>query len=130
MRARLHAARVSRLATVRPDGRPHVVPVCFTVVGDEIVTAVDAKPKTTRSLARLANVRSHPDVALLVDHYHDDWSTLWWVRVDAHARVEEIRDDWAAALAAKYEQYVATPPPGPVVVLVPHHFTGWAADGV
>jgi PPOX class probable F420-dependent enzyme len=127
LRERVRTARVGRLATVRPDGRPHVVPVCFAVVGDAIVTAVDAKPKTTRSLVRLDNVRAHPDVTLLVDHYADDWSTLWWVRVDAQARVEAMRDDWATALAEKYEQYARTPPPGPVIVLVPRQFHGWAA---
>ena len=76
LRERVSSARVGRLATVSPDGRPHVVPVCFARVGDELVTAVDAKPKSTAALTRLANVLAHPPVTLLVDHYDDDWSSL------------------------------------------------------
>ena len=131
MRSRVAAARVGRLATVRPDGTPHVVPVCFAVVGDgdEIVTAVDAKPKSTTALARLDNVRAQPHVALIVDHYDDDWSQLWWVRVDGTARVDDLTGEHAAALAAKYEQYRATRPPGPAIVVRGARYTGWAGSG-
>jgi PPOX class probable F420-dependent enzyme len=125
VRARLAAARVARLATVRPDGRPHVVAVCFAPVGDEIVTAIDAKPKSTRALARLANIAANPAVSLLVDHYEDDWSKLWWARIDGDARVVEMRAEYLDALAAKYEQYRSAPPAGPVIVVVPSHFQGW-----
>ena len=86
-RALLAAARVGRLATVRPDGRPHVVACCFAVQGDRLWTAVDAKPKATPRLQRLANVRAHPWASLLVDHYEEDWDALWWVRVDGAAAV-------------------------------------------
>jgi len=131
MRARVTAARVGRLATVRPGGTPHVVPVCFAVFddGDEIVTAVDAKPKSTTALARLDNVRAQPHVALLVDHYDDDWSQLWWVRVDGTARVDDVSDEHAAALAAKYEQYRDARPPGPAIVVTGARYTGWAGSG-
>jgi PPOX class probable F420-dependent enzyme len=127
MRARVSEARVGHLATVRPDGRPHVVVLCFAIVDDEIVTAVDAKPKSTTALARLDNVRAHPEVALLVDHYDDDWARLWWVRVDGVARVEEMTDRYAAALGGKYEQYATSAPPGPAIVITPTRFTGWSA---
>jgi PPOX class probable F420-dependent enzyme len=130
MRERVAAARVGRLATVRPDGRPHLVPVCFAAIGDEIVTAVDAKPKSTNALARLDNVRAHPDVALLVDHYDDDWNQLWWVRVDGVARVDEMHDRYGDALAAKYPQYATTRPPGPAIVIAVRRFTGWAPHRV
>jgi PPOX class probable F420-dependent enzyme len=126
-RDRVAAARVGRLATVRSDGRPHVVPVCFALASDEIVTAIDAKPKSTTALRRLDNVRAHPDVALLVDHYDDDWTTLWWVRVDGIARVEPDLGRYVDALAAKYAQYAATPPPGPAIVISSLRFTGWSA---
>ena len=120
-RSRLAAARVGHLGTVTSDGRPHVVPCCFALAGDAVVSAVDAKPKSTTALRRLANIRAAPRASLLVDHYEDrDWSALWWVRVDGEARVVEDgpeRDAALAALAAKYDQYVRTPPPGPVVIL-------------
>jgi PPOX class probable F420-dependent enzyme len=126
-RARVAAARVGRLATVRADGRPHVVPVCFALVADELVTVVDAKPKSTTALRRLDNVRVHPEVALLVDHYDDDWSTLWWVRVDGRARIEADLGRYTDALATKYVQYAAATPAGPAIAVSSLRFTGWSA---
>jgi PPOX class probable F420-dependent enzyme len=129
-RARLAAARVGRLATVRPDGRPHVVACCFAVSGARVWTAVDAKPKASARLQRLANVRAHPWASLLVDHYEEDWDALWWVRVDGPASVLEDdgeRDEALAALAAKYSQYAAAPPAGPVIALVAERVSGWSA---
>jgi len=120
----LARARVGRLATVTPDGRPHVVPVCFALTGDRVVTAVDAKPKATAALARLDNVRATGRAGLLVDHYEEDWSRLWWVRVDGPA---EVIDSSAAidALAAKYEQYRVVRPAGPVIAIDPERWRSW-----
>jgi PPOX class probable F420-dependent enzyme len=129
-RARVSAARVGRLATVRPDGRPHVVACCFAVVDDRIWTAVDAKPKATARLQRLANVRAHPWASLLVDHYEEDWDALWWVRVDGPAEVLAAGDEHAAALAAliaKYPQYTAAPPRGEVIAIVAERWRGWSS---
>jgi PPOX class probable F420-dependent enzyme len=122
---RLAAARVGRLATVTADGEPHVVPVCFALAGGRIVTAVDAKPKATRALRRLENVRATGRASLLVDHYEEDWTQLWWVRVDGPAEVAEAAADALAALAAKYEQYRAAPPDGPVIALRPDRWRSW-----
>jgi PPOX class probable F420-dependent enzyme len=127
MRTRVAGARVGRLATVTDEGRPHLVPCCFALVGDTVYSAVDAKPKSTLALRRLANVRATGHASLLVDHYDDDWSALWWVRVDGAGRVVESgpeRDTALAALATKYDQYRRTPPPGPVVAL---DITRWRA---
>jgi PPOX class probable F420-dependent enzyme len=129
-RARLSAARVGRLATVRPGGRPHVVACCFAVEGDRLWTAVDAKPKTTTRLQRLDNVRAHPWASLLADHYEEDWDELWWVRADGPAAVlvEGAEHDAAlAALVAKYPQYAAAPPAGPVIRVVVQRWLGWSA---
>jgi PPOX class probable F420-dependent enzyme len=121
---RLAAARVGRLATVTADGRPHVVPVCFALDAGRIYTAVDAKPKTTQALRRLENVRATGRASLLVDHYEEDWSRLWWVRVDGAA---EVLNPGAGrdALAAKYEQYRAAPPAGPVIAISPDRWRSW-----
>ena len=126
-RQRVEAARVGRLATVTSGGRPHVVPCCFALDGDVVWSAVDAKPKSTHALRRLDNLRANPAAALLVDHYEDDWAALWWVRLDGHG--QEVDDpaeraDALTLLAAKYPQYAATPPPGPVVRV---DVTGWRA---
>jgi PPOX class probable F420-dependent enzyme len=124
------SARVARLATVRPDGSPHLVPVCFAVAADMIYTAVDHKPKATADLARLRHIAAEPRVALLADRYDDDWSRLWWVRVDGEAAVVESaqeRDRALAALAGAYAQYAGRPPQGPVIAVRPHRFRGWRA---
>ena len=88
-RERFAAARVARLATADAGGRPHVVPVVFAVDGDCVYSVVDAKPKRTTALRRLANVAENPRVALLADHYEEDWGALWWVRADGVGRVLE-----------------------------------------
>ena len=121
---RLAGARVGRLATVTPGGRPHVVPVCFALHDGRIVTAVDAKPKGTRQLARLENVRATGRASLLVDHYEDDWTRLWWVRVDGPAEVAES-DAAVDALVAKYAQYRDQRPPGPVIAITPDRWRSW-----
>ena len=128
LRQRVDEARVGRLATVRPDGRPHVVPCCFSLVGDTVYSAVDAKPKSTLALQRLRNLGAHPAASLVIDHYEEDWTRLWWVRLDGAARVLESgpeRDAAIGALTAKYTQYVEAPPPGAVVALDVETWRGW-----
>lgn len=130
-RMRLAAARVARLATVRPDGGPHLVPVTFALVGDVVWSAVDDKPKSSRKLQRLANIAAHPAVSLLVDHYDEDWSALWWVRADGVADVVAVDRSpevgaALAALTAKYPQYTA-PPAGPLVRIEVARVRSWAA---
>lgn len=129
-RRRFAAARVARLATVGGD-QPHLVPVVFAVAGNEILIAVDGKPKRHRSLRRLRNIDDHPQVSLLVDHYDDDWSTLWWVRADGAAVVSSdaaALDRARDALAARYPQHAADPPAGPVVVVTVERWSGWSAS--
>ena len=120
------AARVARLATIGADGRPHVVPVVFAVEGDTILTAIDAKPKLTRALQRLANVRRDPRVTLLADHYDDrDWDALWWVRAEGTAEVLDIPAP--PALVERYPQYASRPPLGPVLAVAVERWSGWSA---
>ena len=130
-RQRLGAARVAVLATVSASGRPHVVPVTFAVDGDVIYTAVDAKPKSTRDLRRLSNIRGDSRVSVLAEHYEDDWEALWWVRADGEAAV--IGDQAAMAapiglLADRYPQYRRNPPAGPVIAVRVTRWTGWSAS--
>jgi PPOX class probable F420-dependent enzyme len=129
-RDRFTEARVARLATVAADGRPHLVPVTFAVSADRIVTAVDAKPKTTRSLRRLANIRANPQVCLLADQYDDDWSRLWWARADGEAVIlsdPAEMDGPLELLARRYPAYRRARPPGPVIAIQVTKWTGWAA---
>ena len=109
-RSRFARAQVARLATVGPGGAPHLVPVVFTVDGDEICTVVDAKPKASPRLARLRNVIERPAVSLLADEYDADWSRLWWARADGAGRVVESGPDRERAirlLLARYPQYAS-----------------------
>jgi PPOX class probable F420-dependent enzyme len=131
MRQRVEEARIARLATLTLEGRPHLVPICFALDGDLLYTAVDEKPKRSRRLQRLANVRAHPQVVVLVDHYDEDWSRLWWVRLKGAARVVEEGDELETALrllARKYEQYRREPPGGPAIVVQIRDWRGWEAS--
>ena len=127
-RERFSAARVARLATADAACRPHLVPIVFAVDGDRVYSVVDAKPKRTGALRRLANVRQNPAVALLVDHYDEDWSALWWVRAEGIARVLERDQAEArqavALLAQRYPQQQAR---GAVLAVDVARWSGWSA---
>lgn len=129
-RAWFAGSPVARLATVAPDGKPHLVPVVFAVDGDVIYTAVDAKPKKSRRLRRLANIEHNPAVSLLVDHYAQDWAQLWWVRVDGTATIategEAVRAGYRL-LRAKYPQYQSVPLDGPVIAVTATQWSAWHA---
>lgn len=128
--ARVAAAPVARLATLRPDGTPRLVPITFVVVDGLVCSAVDAvKPKRSPRLARLADIVRDPRVGLLVDEYDADWSRLWWVRVDGRAEVTapESRPGAVNALRAKYPMYQDAPFLAPMIVVTPRRWTGWSA---
>jgi PPOX class probable F420-dependent enzyme len=130
-RKRLSGAPVARLATAGGDGQPHLVPVTFAIDGDLIYTAVDWKPKKSPNLRRLRNVRENPRVALLADHYADDWDQLWWVRVDGWASVvedEQGLQDPLDVLCERYDQYRQRRPAGPVIVIQADRWKGWAGS--
>jgi PPOX class probable F420-dependent enzyme len=104
----LREARVGRLATADAAGRPLVVPACFAFDGAAVYSAVDDKPKRTRELRRLRNVRDNPHAALVVDVWDEDWTRLAWVMVEGPAQVLETGDEFTRALGllrAKYLQY-------------------------
>jgi PPOX class probable F420-dependent enzyme len=129
LRELVAAAPVARLATLRADGTPRLVPITFALVGERICSVVDAvKPKRTSRLARLADVARDPRVGLVVDHYAADWSQLWWVRVDGTAAVTDPDERALDALAAKYPPYRDPRPAGPLLVITPARWSGWAAS--
>lgn len=120
--ALLRDARTATLATIRPDGRPRLVPMCFVVsLAPEAAryrlvahSALDEKPKyldDPRHLARVRDIVARPRVELLVDRWDEDWRRLAWIRLDGTARLLEPVErptEWSAAveaLRAKYEQY-------------------------
>jgi PPOX class probable F420-dependent enzyme len=130
LRRRVERARVGHLATTDARGRPHVVPLCFALVGEIAYSAVDHKPKKGSRLRRLDNVAATGRACLLVDAYDEDWSRLWWVRLDGRARVVEDPAEAARALdalAAKYPQYAQRRPTGAVLALEITRWSGWSA---
>ena len=127
----LQEARVARLATADRAGRPLVVPVCFAVDGDRLYSAVDAKPKRTRQLRRLANIAENPHVSLVVDQYDDDWTRLCYVIVEGTAEVLATGEEFTRAvdrLVEKYAQYRAMGldrDSGAVIRITPDRILAW-----
>jgi PPOX class probable F420-dependent enzyme len=131
MRRRVVEARVAHLTTIDSEDRPHLIPVCFALDEETLYSAVDRKPKTSPRLRRLDNIRQHPAVAVLVDHYEEDWSRLWWVRLRGEARVIEDgpeRDRALRLLLNKYAQYREAPPGGAVIAVSIDEWRGWTAS--
>jgi PPOX class probable F420-dependent enzyme len=127
---RLAGARVGRLATADPEGVPHVVPFVFALAGRTLYWAVDRKPKRSPRLRRLDNIRANPRVEVVVDHYDEDWTGLWWVRASGAARFVDGGEERSRALRSlveKYPQYGRDPPEGPVVAIDLDRCSGWSA---
>jgi PPOX class probable F420-dependent enzyme len=128
-RRRFASARVAHLATVTPAGAPHLVPIAFALLDETIYSVVDQKPKRTTDLQRLENVRANPHVTLLVDHYENDWSKLWWARADGTARTLKANDpETGRALEALAERYPQQRPAGQVLAVDVNRWTGWSAS--
>ena len=128
-RRRFAAARIARLATVRADGRPHIVPIVFAMEGDLAYSVADPKPKRGLDLLRHRNIRANPRVSLLVDEYEESWQGIWWVRLDGTARLEESgpdRDKAIRLLREKYPQYETWDEPfGAATVIHVERLTSW-----
>jgi PPOX class probable F420-dependent enzyme len=108
------------------------VPIVFAVEGDTLYSAVDRKPKRSSRLRRIENARASPDVTILVDHYEDDWSRLWWIRLRGRARVLDEGPEHERALELlreKYPQYQSEPPEGPVLAVDVTEVREWSSRG-
>lgn len=107
----VQSRRVARLASVDVQSRPHVVPICFVLVGESIYSVIDQKPKRAapERLRRLQNIALNAHVQVLFDHYDDDdWSRLRFAQLRGRARVlsSGAEYDWAlSALRERYRQY-------------------------
>jgi PPOX class probable F420-dependent enzyme len=113
------------------DGAPRVLPVTFAVVGADVVSAVDHKPKRVAGtdLARVRWLRREPRAALTVDRYDEDWTRLAWVQLLGVVTVEERVDAAAAsALRARYPPYRDRPPAGPLLRLRVKRTLCWTAS--
>lgn len=127
---------VARLATVDPQGRPHVVPVVFAFDRHRLFTPIDRKPKHAgpRQLQRVRNIQANPEVSILFDEYHDDWRRLAWVQLRGLARFVEAgdeRDLGIKLLAEKYPQYKnQSLTDRPVIVVSADGMISWRAEAL
>ena len=126
--ASLLRARRGYLATISPEGAPHLLPVCFTWAGEVIWTAIDGKPKSTEELQRIKDISANPSICFTVDRWDEDWSRLAWLQARGTASVlvrgPEI-EKARAALKSKYAQYADTPLEGPVIRIDVERWVGW-----
>ncbi len=127
-------SRVARLATLDETGYPHLVPVCYATDGRAYYSALDAKPKRVppERLRRVRNIRANPRVALLFDHYEEDWRQLRYVMVQGQAELLSQGPEWEAArglLTAKYPQYAGMPlaETGFMIKITPDRVVAWSA---
>ena len=125
------AARVARLATADGLGAPHLVPICFAYDGEYVYSVLDRKPKRTSltKLKRVRNILSNPSVALVLDHYEEDWGRLWYVLMTGTARLIHRGEEHQHAikmLREKYPQYRDMDiGENPVIKVTPSRITSW-----
>jgi hypothetical protein len=65
---------------------------------------------------------------VLVDHYDEDWTRLWWARADGTARVLQNAPERVDWLVTKYPQYGEIRPSGPVIQVTVERWSGWASQ--
>ena len=127
--ALLSSADSGVLGTHNPSGAIDLVPVVFAVTADRrVVLPVDTvKVKRTMRLQRIVNLEADPTCSLIVDHYDQDWSMLWWVRIQGTATVGEPTPAAVELLAGKYTAYRQPGSIVEIIELTPDRITGWRA---
>ena len=129
----VESMRVARLATADANGVPHVVPICYALIGDDLYVTIDEKPKhpDVRAMKRLRNIEANPAVAVVVDRYDEDWSRLAWVMLRGRADVLDHGDEHdraQAGLRERYPQYRTMRIESlPVIALRIARVTAWGA---
>ena len=134
-RAFCDRCRVARLATADAQGVPHLVPVCYAIVGDSLYITIDEKPKRTDiPLKRLRNILENPHIAVTMDRWDEDWRRLAWVML--HGRGEILadgaeHDEAQNRLRERYPQYRSMDlAPLPVIAMRIARASAWGAlDG-
>src|SRR5271167_4228811 len=128
-------ARVARLATTDGTGTPHNVPFCYWFDGERIYFAIDEKPKRQKGLGlkRMRNIGENPRVAVVIDHYEEDWSQLAYVLIRGFARVVDDPEEYLGAMRHLRDQYlqyrgmILTPEKNPIVKIEPESVHVWGA---
>jgi PPOX class probable F420-dependent enzyme len=126
----LEDARVGHLALLDGAGQPRVLPVTYAICQGAAWTVIDNKPKRAqRPPARVRWLGERPRAAITVDHYTDDWSELQWVQLLGEMTVLDgpPTGPGMTSLQARYPQYTADPPPGPLLRLAITRAVWWRA---
>lgn len=92
----LGQVHTAKLATVRPDGRPHVVPVWFDLDEDTLVFTM------WHQTVKAANIRRDPRVCLCVD---DERAPFGYVQIEGTAAILDDMDRlryWTSRIAGRY----------------------------
>jgi PPOX class probable F420-dependent enzyme len=132
---------VAHLATASPAGHPHLVPIVFAWHSKVLWSPIDGKAKSGTRLTRIKNILANPVASVLLDEYDNNWSRLWWLRVDVMVQVitldnctDEQKTSTNAAISAlikKYPQYKDIPvltEPATIIAMAPKSFTSWQAS--
>lgn len=117
-------ARRGFLSTIDAHGRPHSVPVCYALRDGGILSPIDAKPKSGKSLGRRRNIEREPAATFLVDRWSEDWSRLGWVMVRGSARLEPSGSA-DRELIARYPQYERDLLGSETIVITPDDIAWW-----
>jgi len=129
----IRSARVAHLATADQSGQPHVIPICFVFDGKCFFSPIDEKPKRAAptKLKRLKNIGENPHVALVIDHYDEDWRKLGYILVFGKARILQSGEKHRSAvklLRRKYRQYRAMViDERPMIVITAKRIVSWNA---
>ena len=129
----IRSARIAHLATADRSGQPHVVPICFVFDDNYFYSPIDEKPKRSApaKLKRLRNIKEHPQVSLVIDHYEEDWSKLGYVLITGTARIVQrgqVHRRAVSFLRRKYSQYrTMAIDRRPMIVIKPKRISGWSA---
>ena len=127
----INGRRVARLATADGQGAPHLIPICFAYDGEHFYSVLDRKPKRTSvtKLKRVRNILSNPNVALVLDHYQEDWSGLWYLLVTGTAQLIHDGDEHRRSIGLLKEKYPQYRNMGieqsPVIKITPSKLTSW-----
>jgi PPOX class probable F420-dependent enzyme len=131
MLERIATVRSATLGTISPDGSPHLVPCVFAVDAPLFFIPVDGKPKRSRELKRLSNLKADPRAVLLFNGWDEDWSRLWWVSVKGEALILRTPSDMNHArhlLLARYSQYRTSEELDPIIQVQITDVMEWRAD--
>jgi PPOX class probable F420-dependent enzyme len=92
----MRGTRTAKVATVRADGNPHIVPVWFVLDGDSIVF------NTGADSAKAKHLRRDPRISLCVD---DETPPFAYVMVEGTATLSDDPDEllrWATVIGGRY----------------------------